>query len=119
VPPVLIEVRREYTEAQEIELIDRVFGALQEAYLVPATDRNVRLVVHAPHRFSCPPDKAHPELYTHITIDNALAGRSRADKQALRDGIVADLGQMGIPADHIVVLPREVPSETWAHRGHH
>jgi hypothetical protein len=48
-----------------------------------------------------------------------LAGRSRADKQALRDGIVADLGQMGIPADHIVVLPREVPSETWAHRGHH
>jgi phenylpyruvate tautomerase PptA (4-oxalocrotonate tautomerase family) len=26
---------------------------------------------------------------------------------------------MGIPADHIVVLLREVPSETWAHRGHH
>jgi hypothetical protein len=48
-----------------------------------------------------------------------LAGRSHADKQALYDGIVSDLHQMGIPADHIVVLPREVPSETWAHRGRH
>ena len=73
-PRVLIEVRHQYTREQETVLIDKVFEGLRDAFALPESDRNLRLVVHEPHRFSCPPDRAQPELYTHITID-AFAGR--------------------------------------------
>ena len=62
-PRVLIEVRRQYTREQETVLIDKVFEGLRDAFALPESDRNLRLVVHEPHRFSCPPDRAQPELY--------------------------------------------------------
>jgi phenylpyruvate tautomerase PptA (4-oxalocrotonate tautomerase family) len=116
VPSVLIEVRRSYTPEQEVALMEAVHSALREAFAIKAGDRNVRLVVHEPHRFACPPERQHPEAYTHISID-AFAGRSVDAKRALYRGIVEKLVPLGIPRDHVKILLRELPRENWGIRG--
>ena len=96
--------------------MEAVHSALRDAFKILPGDRNVRLIAHEPHRFSCPPDRSHPELYTHISID-AFAGRSLDAKRALYRGIVENLGALGIPKDHVKVLLRELPKENWGIRG--
>lgn len=115
-PSVLIEVRRQYTREQETALIEAVHAALREAFRILPGDRNVRLVVHEPHRFACPPDRGQPDLYTHISID-AFAGRSLDAKRDLYKGIVRNLESLGIPRDHVKILLREIPRENWGIRG--
>ncbi len=115
-PSVLIEVRKAYSPDEEIALMEAVHAALREAFKILPTDRNVRLVVHEPHRFACPPNRARPELYTHVSID-AFAGRSLDAKRALYRAIVANLGRLGVPADHVKILLRELPRENWGIRG--
>lgn len=115
-PSVLIEVRRQYTVEEEERLMEAVHAALREAFQIPAWDRNVRLVVHQPHRFACPPDREAPERVTHISID-ALAGRSLEAKRNLYQAIVRNIEPFGIPRNHVKILLREIPRENWGIRG--
>ena len=115
-PSVLIEVRKSYGRDEEVALIEAVHAALREAFKIRPTDRNVRLVAHEPHRFACPPALTQPELYAHVSID-AFAGRSLDAKRALYRAIVANLGRLGVPADHVKILLRELPRENWGIRG--
>lgn len=114
-PSVLIEVRHTYTAEQEVAIMEAVHGALRAAFKLLPNDRNVRLIAHAPHRFACPPDKAQPERFTHVSID-AFAGRSLDAKRALYRGIVEALEPLGIPRDHVKILLRELPRENWGIR---
>lgn len=115
-PSVLIEVRKQYTAEQEIALMEAVHAALREAFKLRPDDCNVRLVVHEPHRFACPPDRSRPDVYTHISID-AFGGRSLDAKRALYQTIVANLEPLGIPRDHVKILLRELARENWGIRG--
>jgi phenylpyruvate tautomerase PptA (4-oxalocrotonate tautomerase family) len=115
-PSVLIEVRRQYTQEQEVALMEAVHAALREAFKLLPHDRNVRLTAHEPHRFACPPGKAQPERYTHISID-AFQGRSLDAKRHLYRAIVGNLEPLGIPKDHVKILLRELPRENWGIRG--
>jgi phenylpyruvate tautomerase PptA (4-oxalocrotonate tautomerase family) len=115
-PSVLIEVRKTHPREQEVALLEAVHAALVSAFRIPPTDRNVRLIVHEPHRFACPPHLAQPELYTHVSID-AFTGRSLDAKRALYRAIVENLGALGIPKDHVKILLHELPRENWGIRG--
>jgi phenylpyruvate tautomerase PptA (4-oxalocrotonate tautomerase family) len=115
-PSVLIEVRRQYTQEQEIALMEAVHKALREAFRIPPGDRSVRLVVHEPHRFACPPHREKPEYYTHISVD-AFAGRSLDAKRNLYKAIVNNLEPFGIPGNHVKILLREIARENWGIRG--
>ena len=115
-PSILIEVRKSYAPEQETALMEAVHAALVSAFRILPGDRNVRLTVHEPHRFACPPHLAKPELYTHVSID-AFAGRFFDAKRALYRGIVENLGALGIPKDHVKILLRELPRENWGIRG--
>lgn len=115
-PSVLIEIRRQYAQEQEIALMEAVHKALREAFKILPGDKNVRLVVHEPHRFDCPPDRKNPEFYTHISID-AFAGRSLEAKRNLYKAIVNNLEPFGIPKDHVKILLREIPKKNWGIRG--
>ncbi|HQR03233.1 MAG: tautomerase family protein [Proteobacteria bacterium] len=115
-PSVLIEVRSHYTQEQEIALMEAVHMALREAFKIMPGDKNVRLVVHEPHRFAYPPAIKNPDFYTHISID-AFAGRSLDAKRNLYKAIVANLESLGIPKDHVKILLREIPKENWGIRG--
>ena len=96
--------------------MEAVHAALREAFGILPGDRHVRLIAHEPHRFACPPERSHPELSTHISID-AFAGRSLEAKRALYRGIVEKLEGLGIPKDHVKILLREISKENWGIRG--
>ena len=115
-PGVVIEIRRVIPAEAEVAIIEGVHAALREAFKILPNDRDVRLIVHEPHRFACPPQLAHPELFTFIGID-AFAGRSLDAKRALYAAIVANLARLGIPKDHVKVVLREIPRENWGIRG--
>jgi phenylpyruvate tautomerase PptA (4-oxalocrotonate tautomerase family) len=115
-PHVLIETRRQYSEAQETALMDAVHGALRRAFRIPPDDRHIRLLAHAPHRFACPPGTAQPDRYIQVSID-AFAGRSLDAKRALYREIVESLEPLGIPGDHISIVLRDVPLTNWGIRG--
>ena len=115
-PSVLIEVRKRYPQEEEIALMEAVHVALREAFRSVPHDKNIRLIVHEPHRFACPPDREKPEFYTHISID-AFAGRSLEAKRNLYMAIVKNLEPFGIPKNHIKILLREIPRENWGIRG--
>jgi phenylpyruvate tautomerase PptA (4-oxalocrotonate tautomerase family) len=116
VPTALIEVRQQYTPEQEVALITALHQAMQQALKLPDWDRNVRLLVHAPHRFACPPDKSAPERYTLVTI-HMFSGRSIAAKRALYRTIVEGLETCGIPPDHVLISLVEIAPENWGVRG--
>ena len=115
-PSVLIETRREASIEHEEAVMEAVHMALREAFKIKPDDKNVRLIAHEPHRFMCPPGKAKPELYTHISID-ALASRSLDAKRNLYQAIVKNLELLGIPRDHVKILLRDVPTTNWGVRG--
>lgn len=115
-PSVLIEIRRQYTQEQEVALMEAVHRALREAFKILSGDKNVRLIVHEPHRFACPPDRERPEYYTHISID-AFAGRSLDAKRNLYKAIVNNLEPFGIQKNHVKILLREITKENWGIRG--
>jgi phenylpyruvate tautomerase PptA (4-oxalocrotonate tautomerase family) len=115
-PSVLIELRRQYTQEQEIALMEAVHVALREAFKVTPADTTVRLMVHEPHRFACPSDIGNPDFITHISID-AFAGRSLEAKRNLYKTIVNNLEPFGIPKDHVIIVLRELPKENWGSHG--
>lgn len=115
-PTVLIEVRRRYSEAEEVAIIDAVHGALVEAFQIPAKDKNLRLVAHEPHRFAVPGQLTHPDRRTLVSID-CFAGRSLEAKRKLYAGIVERLELLGIPRDHVMITLHEVDPENWGIRG--
>src|SRR5690349_5029763 len=108
-PSVLIETRCQRSPLDETALLDAVHQALVYAFEIPAQDRDVRLLVHEPHRYAVPASKSEPALYTHITID-AFSGRSLDAKRKLFRAIVQNLSALDIPADHVKILLRESPT---------
>jgi 5-carboxymethyl-2-hydroxymuconate isomerase len=112
---VLIETRRECSQADEVALMDAVHGALIRAFRIPESDRHVSLLVHQPHRFAVPPETTQPDRFVRVSID-AFEGRSIEAKRALYREIVASLEPIGIPPDHVAILLRESPLENWGIR---
>lgn len=115
-PSALIEVRRSRSVAEEVELIDAVHESLVAAFRIPPQDKDIRLVVHEPHRFACSPDLAQPELKTLVSID-CFAGRSVDAKRALYAEMVTRLEALGIPRDHVTITVRESSAENWGVHG--
>lgn len=109
-PIVTIEVRRTYTRADEIGIIDAVHAALMEGLKTPEWDKTIRFISHEPHRFAAAPGKG--ERYTLISID-LFSGRSIDAKRRLYQAIVTNLAAFDIPADHVKVALREIPRENW------
>jgi phenylpyruvate tautomerase PptA (4-oxalocrotonate tautomerase family) len=115
-PSSTIEIRTRYWPEREIALIDAVHDALVLAFKIPEHDKNVRVIVHEPHRFACPPNQSRPDRYTIITI-NAFTGRSLDAKRLLYRSIVDKLAGLDIPPDHVMILLNELPRENWGIRG--
>jgi phenylpyruvate tautomerase PptA (4-oxalocrotonate tautomerase family) len=115
-PSTTIEIRREYSEAEEVALIDAVHAALVTAFRIPVGDRHIRLIVHRPHRFAVSPRLTQPELAVLVSID-CFAGRSPEAKRSLYREIVGNLSPLRIPADHVTVLVRDIPTTDWGIRG--
>lgn len=115
-PSVIIEVRKDYNKVDGRKIMDAVHSALQTAFKILPADKVVRLVRHSPESFACPTNLNKPECYTYINID-AYSGRSVEAKRNLYKHIVENLGPLGIPKDHVLILLREAPPENWGIEG--
>ncbi len=115
-PSVLIEIRQKYSLEIESGIMEAVHSALRDCFKILPSDGNVRLIVHEPHRFECPPDREKPESYTLVSID-CFAGRSIDAKRKLYKTIVANLEPFGIPNNHVKIMLREITAENWGIRG--
>jgi phenylpyruvate tautomerase PptA (4-oxalocrotonate tautomerase family) len=113
-PSTTVEVVREYLPDEESAIVEAVHAALVEGIKIPDSDRSVRLIVHQPHRVALPPDRS--ERYTLVSVD-MFEGRSMDAKRRLYQALVANLGKLGIPAEDVKVLLREIPAENWGVRG--
>ena len=113
-PLATIEVRRQYTREQEIAIIEAVHTAMVEGIRIPERDKNIRLIVHEPHRFATPP--GHGERYTIISID-LFEGRSLNAKRTLYRAIIKRLEPLGIPDSEIFILLRETTRDNFGIRG--
>lgn len=115
-PSSLVEVRRRYTQSEEMAIIDALHDALVAAFRIPPEDKHVRLLAHEPHRYSHSPNLAKPELHTLVSID-CFAGRSVQAKRNLYTEIVDRFAALGIPPDHVTIVLRESATENWGIRG--
>jgi phenylpyruvate tautomerase PptA (4-oxalocrotonate tautomerase family) len=113
-PSTTVEVVREYPPDEETAIVEAVHAALVEGLEIPDDDRTVRLVVHQPHRVAFP--RSRSERYTVVSVD-LFEGRSLDAKRRLYQALVRNLGELGIPADDVKVLLREIPPENWGLRG--
>jgi phenylpyruvate tautomerase PptA (4-oxalocrotonate tautomerase family) len=113
-PTVMIEVRRAYTALEETAIIEAVHEAMMLGLRTPAWDKNIRLVVHEPHRFTSPPGKS--DRYTLVTFD-MFSGRSIEAKRKLYQAIVGNLAQLEIPPSDVLINLREHPAENWGIQG--
>ena len=115
-PATQIDIRMQYSAAQEQQLMNTVFDVLQQSFELPRYDRNIRLQVHAPTHFQVFDHLTQPERFTHITID-CFSGRTLETKRKLYQQLVKNLVAFGIPEDHILITLRESPLENWGIRG--
>jgi phenylpyruvate tautomerase PptA (4-oxalocrotonate tautomerase family) len=111
-PSVVIEIKKQYSQAQERALIDAVFDAMVSVFKIRACDSTIRLIVHEPHRYQADPDLTYPERHTHISID-MFEGRTLVMKRELYQTIVNNLVALEIPKNHVEILLREVNKENW------
>lgn len=115
-PSVIIHVRRIYTEAEEVALMDAVHAALVEAFNVRPADRNIILMSHKPHRFMCPDDRDDASRYTNISIV-AHKARTFEMKRRLYGAIIDKLERLGVPRNCVLIQLHELPAEDIAIRG--
>ena len=115
-PSTTIEVRRNYTEAEEVAILDTVHEAIVEAFQIPPGFRNLTLVVHPPHRFAGRLDCPDPERLTNISLF-VLPGRSVEAKRHLYSAIVERLEVLGIPRLCVLIKLHELAPENIAVRG--
>ena len=115
-PVSSIEVRCSYRDDQALALIDALHSALREAFKIPDRDKHIRFVEHRPARFVVPDALTDPDRYTLVSIDG-FAGRSVEAKRHLYQGITSRFVTLGIPADHVTVIVRDIPTESWGISG--
>jgi hypothetical protein len=65
-PSSLVEVRRSYTETEEVAIMDAVHESLVAAFTIPAADKHVRFLSYEPHRFRHSPGRAQPDRVTSV-----------------------------------------------------
>ena len=113
-PLVKIETRKSWGASQKAEIMEAIHSAMREALRIPENDRDIRFHEYLPEDFQVSPGKTGNYILVEITM---FAGRSLQAKKALYQGIVANLGRLGIGAGDVFIVLHEVPLENWGIRG--
>ena len=115
-PSVVIHVRKDYSDSEEIAIMNAVHAALVTAFDVGTDDKNIILMSHRPHRFMCPPDRDDSQRYVNITVVGP-ASRTVEEKRRFYSAIVDNLEPLGIPRNCSLIQLHELPPGDIAIRG--
>jgi phenylpyruvate tautomerase PptA (4-oxalocrotonate tautomerase family) len=113
VPNTLIATRSGWIK-DPASVIEAVHSALQEALKIPAGDRTLRLIEHAPSHFAIPPGRGEKFTLVEVTM---FSGRSIDAKRRLYQAIVRNFDAIGVPPTDIKITLIETPPENWGLRG--
>lgn len=113
-PLVKIETRKSWSAFQKQEIMEAVHSAMREALKIPENDRDIRFQEYNPEDYQVSPDKTQNYTLVQVTM---FAGRSLQAKKELYQGIVTNLGKLGILAGDVFIVLHEVPLENWGIRG--
>jgi phenylpyruvate tautomerase PptA (4-oxalocrotonate tautomerase family) len=111
---VKIETRKSWNASQKKEIMEAIHSSMREALKIPENDRNIRFHVYHSDDFQVPPDKTEKYILVEISM---FAGRSLQAKKELYQGIVTNLGELGVLASDAFIVLHEVPLENWGIRG--
>ncbi|HCY87122.1 MAG TPA: tautomerase family protein [Desulfobacteraceae bacterium] len=113
-PLVKIETRKNRNPSQKKDIMDAVHSALRDALKIPEDDRDIRFREYHPDDFQVSPEKTENYILVQITL---FSGRSLDAKRRLYQGIVANLGGLGIRPEDVFIVIHEVPLDNWGIRG--
>jgi len=113
-PLVKIETRKHWSRSQKDEIMEAVHLAMRESLKIPENDRDIRFQEYHPEDYQVSPDKT--ENYTLVEIA-LFAGRSLLAKKELYQGIVTNLGKLGILESDVFIVLHDVPLDNWGIRG--
>ena len=113
-PLVKIETRKFWDASQKLEIMEAIHSAMRQALTIPENDRDIRLQEYHPEDYQVSPDKTQNYILVEITL---FTGRSLQAKKELYQGIVTNLGKVGIRAGDVFIVLLEVPLENWGIRG--
>jgi len=113
-PLVKIETRKFWPASQKLEIMEAVHSAMREALKIPENDRDIRFHAYHPEDYQVSPDKTQRYTLVEITL---FTGRSLQAKKELYQGIVTNLGKLGILASDVFIVLHEIPLENWGIRG--
>ena len=103
-----------WARGSETRVIEAVQAALLSSLKLPDYDRDVVLDMYEADTRLVPTGRS--ERYTRIEI-MMFSGRSIDAKRLLYRTLVANLSEMGVPANEIKIILVEVPAENWGLRG--
>lgn len=113
-PLVKIETRKSWSASEKNGIMEAIHSAMREALKIPENDRDIRFHEYHPEDFQVSPDKTQNYTLVEITM---FTGRSLQAKKELYQGIVTNLGKLGILAADVFIVLHEVPLENWGIRG--
>jgi phenylpyruvate tautomerase PptA (4-oxalocrotonate tautomerase family) len=103
-----------WARGSEMKVIEAVQAALLSSLKLPDHDRDVVLDVYEAATRIVPTGRS--ERYTRIEVI-MFSGRSLEAKRTLYRTLVANLSELGVPANEIKIILIEVPAENWGLRG--
>ena len=113
-PLVKIEARKFWNAFQKKEIMEAIHLSMREAFNIPENDRDIRFHEYHPDDFQVSPDKTENYILVEISM---FIGRSLQAKKELYQGIVTNLGKLGVLASDVFIVLYEVPLENWGIRG--
>ena len=103
-----------WAKGREASVLEAVQNALLFALKIPDYDRDIVLDLYEAGRRIVPTGRS--ERYTRIEII-LFSGRSLDAKKSLYQSVVANLLELGVPANEIKIVLIEAPPEDWGLRG--
>lgn len=113
-PSTRIETRAGWLGARRRPLIDAVQRALVTGFLLPETDRDVRLLEYEDACFLVPPGRGPHYLVVEVTL---FRGRSLDAKRRFYAALVDELAGFDVPAADIKTILVEVDPVNWGLKG--
>ena len=103
-----------WAKGREASILEAVQNALLSSLKIPDYDRDIVLDLYEADRRIVPSGRS--ERYTRVEIV-LFTGRSLDAKRSLYQAVVANLHDLGVPANEIKIVLIEAPPENWGLRG--
>jgi phenylpyruvate tautomerase PptA (4-oxalocrotonate tautomerase family) len=110
VPSTRVETVEGWLGDRRAAFLEAVQAALVEGILIPAGDRDVRLVEYGRDSVIQHPGASPRRTIVEVTL---FSGRSLEAKKRLYSALVSHLAPFGLSAGDIKVILIEVPRENW------